>query len=1168
MTSDVELVPAEPAQPLRGPYEPGSGLVYSNGMQALVRVLFDQLQADRGHGLRTAAFISGYPGSPLGGLDRELQAHRDLTEEFGVRHVPGHNEELAATAVMGSQFTAAMTGAKYDGVLGVWYGKAPGLDRATDALRHAQFAGAAPNGGAVAFIGDDPAAQSSTLPSSSEQALRSLRMPVLSPGTMQEIHDLGRHAVALSRYSGLWTALRLESAVADGTGTLRVGPGRVEPVLPELHWRGAPFRPTVLTNLVAPHSVDREHELVTIRAEAAHRYVVANGLNEIAVSGPTDWIGIVADGRAYHETVAALARLGLSEADLSGLGVRLLHIRVPYPLDEELLRAFARDLTEIVVVEQSDAFLEPLLKEALYPLAHRPVLVGRHDEHGKPLFPPSGTLSADTIARRLAARLERRIPASRLRRPEPDRRALPLLPVQRTPYFCSGCPHNTSTQVPGDALVGHGIGCHSMASRLDEDRVGTFTGMTQMGGEGAQWIGMAPFVEADHLFQNIGDGTYFHSGQLAVQAAVAAGVHITYKLLYNSAVAMTGGQSTSMSNALPVMAVAESLLRQGVARVIVTTEDPARLGGRRRSGPIQVWHRDRILQAQEVLRATPGVTALIHDQECAAESRRKRKRSEANHPRTRILINERVCEGCGDCGAKSNCLSVEPVDTEFGRKTRIDQASCNTDYRCLDGDCPSFVKVVPARRKTRPAVAPEELAADAVPEPPSVPSLRDGQTFSVRMPGIGGTGVVTAAQILSRAAEAEGLRVAGVDQTGMSQKAGPVVSDVRMVRGRPAGDAASGQLSLYLVCDLLVGLKPENLARIAPEHTAVVASSSLVPTGAMVRDVHTGAPDVARLCADLTAQVDDPARVRLVDARDLSARWCGDTAMANVVLLGAAYQAGRLPLSAAAIESAIEAGGVAVRRNVQAFRWGRMAVHDPARCGVADQDRQPRPLPAALEARLAELNLPREPAALVRSRTDDLVQYQNAGYAGRYLATLSAVVHAERAVDADGSRLSEAVARYLHKLMAYKDEYEVARLLLADGDLRRKAAEVAGEGARIQWQLHPPLLRNHGLRHKISLGRWATPALRALRAARRVRGTPFDLFGRTEMRRLERALVAEYGRVVEALCGVLSAANLDRAVRVAELPDLVRGYEGVKMSNVEQYRERLRELADDLGLRL
>jgi indolepyruvate ferredoxin oxidoreductase len=828
--------------------------------------------------------------------------------------------------------------------------------------------------------------------------------------------------------------------------------------------------------------------------------------------------------------------LGLStDEQIATAGIRLLQLRLPSPIDPALLRRFAVGLTEILVVEDKNPTLEMLLKEALWSAPDHPVITGKTDDQGKGLLAPNGSLDADAIVAPLRSRLAQRLTDDRLAplRPAAQRTLIPLT-LNRTPYFCSGCPHNVSTEVPDGSLVGGGIGCHSMVAMMDSPRVGEIVGLTCMGNEGAQWVGMAPFIDTPHLIQNLGDGTYAHSGQLAVRWAVAAGVNITYKILVNGVVAMTGGQDPTGAADVPTMA--RILLLQGVRRVLITTDDVAKYNSVSLPSTVDVWDRTRVVEAQQRLAEIPGVTVLLHDQACAAEKRRLRKRDRIATPTSRVLINERVCEGCGDCGQQSNCLSVQPVETPFGRKTRIDQSSCNLDYSCIRGDCPSFATVVAPKRaakvKRRFVAAPKSLAAPTVQDP--------GDGFMIRMPGIGGTGVVTVSQIIGTAAMLDGYQVRGLDQTGLSQKAGPVVSDVCISRSELQGSnkAAAGGVDVLLAFDMLGAATDAQLGGASSERTVVIGSASSTPTGKMVLNPSVAYPELA----DLERRLDARSKAELnryAPVAELVAGLFGDTTTANVFLLGVAHQAGVLPLSSSNIERAIELNGVAVERNLAALAWGRQWVIDPDAVVAA----------AGLTAASSPGASLADPVAM---RAADLVAYQSARYSREYLNRIEALRSA-----GGSTEVVAAFALNLHKLMAYKDEYEVARLLLAP-EARAAAEAIGGPGARVRWQLHPPMLRALGMKNKLTLGRWATPLLLALRAGRRLRGTPLDFAGWTHLRRIERSLAHDYTKTMMTL--VSAGASPELIVEVAGLPDMVRGYESIKLANVQAYRSRLAEL--------
>jgi indolepyruvate ferredoxin oxidoreductase len=1126
------------------------GRVLLTGVQALVRLVLDQHRADRRRGLTTGTMISGYQGSPLGGLDRELERNRELLHEHLVSHVPGLNEELGATSAWGSQLTGHLPGARYDGVLGMWYGKAPGLDRAADSLRHGNFVGVSRTGGALAVVGDDPASKSSTIPSASESLLASLHMPTFFPGDAGEVIDLGLHAYACSRASGLWAGFKIVTSVADAVGTADVAPDRVSPVMPDLGYEHVPNG-----NLLPPASLELERTLQGVRTDLALAYARENGVNRIE-GGPDAWLGIVAAGKPYHDLMHALRSLGLDRLP----GIRVLKLGMVWPLEPQLTREFADGLDEILVVEEKGPFLESQLKEVLYGTASAPRIVGKRDESGERLLPVELDLDADMLARAVAARL--RVRGIQIESVDQHVRRLDSiagrpaeLPMaQRAPFFCSGCPHNSSLKAPEGTLVGAGIGCHTMVL-LNPEGNGEITGITQMGGEGAQWIGMAPFTDDRHLVQNLGDGTFHHSGSLAVRAAVAAGANITYKLLYNEHVAMTGGQA--IEGQLSVPDLTRWLQLEGVRRVIVTAEDTSRYKGVELAEIAELRDRSQLLASQQELAEVEGVTVLIHDQECAAEKRRARKRGKQAEPVERIWINERVCEGCGDCGRKSSCLSVQPVETEFGRKTQIHQASCNKDYSCLEGDCPSFLTVVPGKRARHET---PQLDVE-LPEPRRLVSAAD---FGVRMMGIGGTGVVTVNQVLGMAALIDGLHVSGLDQTGLSQKGGPVVSDLRISREPlvAAAKAPAGSIDLYLGFDLLGAGSDKNLVTAASDRTVAVVSTSAVPTGRMVVDTSERFPELSAQLDRIEAATRAEHNLYL-DAQQLSERLFDDHMMANTLALGAAYQRGTLPVSGEALEQAIRLNGAAVEKNLAAFAWGRAVVAAPDAVEAATR---PPEVPARelseVEQELVTLAVNGERGELrrlVELRVPELVAYQDEDYARRYAERVRHVHVAEQERTPGHAQLAEAVARQLFKLMAYKDEYEVARLHLDAVEQAKLHAEF-GDDVKVAFNLHPPLLRALGLKRKLQLGSWFVPSFRALYRMRRLRGTKLDPFGRARVRRIERELIAEYEEMIGEALAQLTPDSHATALELLELPDVIRGYEEIKLRNVALFHKRAEPL--------
>ncbi|RDI42785.1 indolepyruvate ferredoxin oxidoreductase family protein [Nocardia mexicana] len=1144
--ADRELITAP--YDLADRYRVGAGTVVLTGVQAIARQLVEQHVRDVRSGRRVGTFVSGYQGSPLGGVDRMLDAMPDVLAEHDIRFVPGLNEELAATSVWGSQGELPAGAATHDGVVGVWYGKGPGLDRATDALRHANMYGGNPNGGVLLLVGDDPASKSSTVPAVSERSLAALNIPVLFPRNASEIITMGLHGVALSRASGCLVALKIVADVADGAWTVDGRVGDIDTLIPEIDWEGRPFTYRQRPMAAPTDSVLAEADLYGPRWEIVKEYSALNELDVVEVNPARATVGIAATGTTFDAVRQALLDLGVNDDELHRAGIRLLRIGMPYPIAPEPVRAFAEGLSRLIVVEDKTAFIETQLRDILYGTAGAPRIIGKRDDANRPLFDQDGELTAGRIAKPLRRALDGYVD---MNQPLPQPLSLSVLPAKRAAYFCSGCPHNRSTGVPEGSLAGGGIGCHTLVtmSGREDSKV---TGLTQMGGEGAQWIGQAPFTEVPHLFQNIGDGTYFHSGQLAVQACIAAGVNITFKLLYNDVVAMTGAQDAE--GALAVPRLTHKLTVEGVRQIIICADEPKKYRKRDLAPGTRLWHRDRLDEAQRTLREIPGVTVLIYDQHCAADARRQRKRGTLPVRRTRVVVNEAVCEGCGDCGTKSNCLSVQPVDTEFGRKTRIDQTSCNTDYSCLNGDCPSFVTVeLPepgkAKRRKRNRPAPPELDDLGVAAPTA--------TQNVFLAGIGGTGIVTVNQVLATAAMRAGYEVASLDQIGLSQKAGPVVSHLRFAPGalEPSNRLTPGSADCIVAFDLLAAADTKNLAYGSAETTLSVASTSKTPTGDMVYDKAIEYPETGSLLARLERV---SRTVRSFDALAAAETLFGTTAAANFLLVGAAYQLGGLRLPAASIEEAIEINGVAVEANIAAFRWGRAAIARPEDFAAATAPRERARVETRVPADLFDrLSATGETRRLIEVRATELIGFQGVRVAREYVQTMERLWLAQRRVT-DRTEFTEQAARGLYKFTAYKDEYEVARRLVDPAFLDEVAAQVP-DGANLTYRLHPPVLRALGRDKKVGFGPRSHLALKVLAKGKRLRGTRFDPFGYMHVRKVERALLAHYTEMVLALSDTLGA-EYGRAVEAAGLHDVVRGYEGVKLANVEVYRNRLAEL--------
>ncbi|NNL84822.1 MAG: indolepyruvate ferredoxin oxidoreductase family protein [Myxococcales bacterium] len=1152
-------------------YVKREGRVAMTGIQALVRLPLDQARLDRAAGHRIGTFITGYQGSPLGEYDKQLgRAARHLAEH-DVIWQPGLNEEVAATALYGAQLLEHFPHERFDGVVSIWYGKSPGVDRTGDAFRHANFLGTGRMGAAVALAGDDIACKSSTIPGDSTISFYDLAFPVLYPGNPEEVLSLGLHAIAMSRYSGLWSALKIVTNVADGGAIVTLAPPAA-PIVPHFEIDGRAFRKQQDHRLLPPFSVEMERQIVYERTAAALAYAKVNRLDRITLSTPEDRVGLVAAGKTYYDLMHALDLLGLGEEELHRAGIRIYKLGLIAPLEEEGLRAFAAGLSELVVVEDKRGFIETQVREALYNLSARPKVFGKRDGHGDILFAAHGELSADGIAVALADFL-----AERLRWPALRDRAAPLRVVDsreygelmaRTPYFCSGCPHNTSTKLPeGSEQAGGGIGCHAMATWMDRG----IAWLPQMGGEGACWMGLAPFTEKEHVFQNVGDGTFAHSASKSFEACVAAKVNITFRILYNAAVAMTGGQEV-VGLGTPSK-LARQLAIQGARKVVVITQEfdaypHGELGQR-----IEVRPREDYDDVMRELRDIPGVTVIIFDQQCAAEKRRERKRGTQEAPRKRVYINESVCEGCGDCATQSNCLSVVPVNTPLGRKTKIHQGSCNLDYSCLKGDCPSFMTV-----RWGDETEPKVRGADhPLPENPPEPALPDlTRPYKTMLIGIGGTGVVTVDALLVTAALLDGREALHLDQTGLSQKGGAVLSNL-VVADRPIRHGpkiAAGEADAVLAFDLLAAAAPDNLRRFSAERTQLVGNTARTSTAQLVMDPAARYPSLEDLQKRL-APYTRAAESHWIDAEAACETLFGNSATSNVFLLGVAYQRGCVPLRAASIERAIEANGVAIEDNQKAFRWGRVAVADPEAFAAVENPPEPSPQ-AAAKARLERFaphrrrvfdellaSSPEGLEEVLAARLCELLLFQGEKLARRYMRFVVQTAQVETAQGGGRSGIAEAVARGHYKLLAIKDEYEVARLWLQDPLFEEVAAAYEGP-IRRKIHLHPPLLRRLGSRKKLVLGEWVTGLFRVLYALRRVRGTPLDIFGFTKHRRMERSLAPWYESLVRDALAHLNPGNHGLLRDLASLPEMIRGYEEIKERNVAHAREEAERLLDKL----
>jgi indolepyruvate ferredoxin oxidoreductase len=1134
------------------------GRVYLTGTQALVRLPLMQRQRDVAAGLNTGCFISGYRGSPLGGLDQALWGARRFLERNHIRFQPAINEELGATAIWGSQQLGLFPGAKYDGVFAMWYAKGPGVDRSGDALKHGNSAGSAPHGGVLLLAGDDHTCKSSTLAHQSEYAFMDACIPVLNPSGVQEILDLGLYSWAMSRYSGCWIAFKTIAETVDSSASVDIAPERTRIVSPE----DFEMPPGGLNIRWPDQPLEQEYRLHKYKLYAALAFARANRLDRIVIDSPSPRFGIVTTGKSYLDVRQALDDLGIDEAHAAEIGIRLYKVAMSWPLEREGIRHFAEGLEEILVVEEKRAVIENQFKEQLYNWREdvRPRVIGKFDENRNWILPSNGELTPAQIARVIAQRIGRfytspRI-VERLAFLEAKERQLGgnVVPFARTPYFCSGCPHNTSTKVPEGSRAVAGIGCHYLAQFMDRSTA-TFT---QMGGEGTPWIGQAPFTETPHIFANLGDGTYTHSGVLAIRAAVAAKVNITYKLLFNDAVAMTGGQPIDGGLTVPVLT--RQLAAEGVAPIVVVTDEPDKypLGVDFAAG-VTVRHRDDLDMVQRDMRVMPGVSAIVYDQTCAAEKRRRRKRGRFPDPATRVFINDLVCEGCGDCSKTSNCLSVVPVETEFGRKRAIDQSSCNKDYSCVEGFCPSFVTVHGGGLKKGRA---GDLGEDGLPAllEPTHPAL--DEPYGILVTGVGGTGVVTIGALLGMAAHLEGKGCTILDMTGLAQKGGAVYSHVRIAREPDEIHAvriAAGGAKLLLGCDLVVSASADALSKLEPGHSRAIINSHEIITGDFTRNPDLVFPTSAleRSIAEATGS----ANAEFVDATRLATGLFGDSIASNLFMLGYAYQRGLVPLSAETIERAIALNGVAVEFNQGAFRWGRRAASDP----TLVEARATRAAAIPPSHRLSETL-----DQVIERRVEFLTGYQDTAYAARYATRISRVREAESACIPGVTALTEAVARALFKLMAYKDEYEVARLYTESDFLKRVADRFEG-AYELRFHLAPPILGDRdpqtGHLRKREFGPWMLTVFRILAKLRRLRGTPFDVFARSEERCTERRLIGEYEAVVDEIIAHLSPANHAVAVELASLPLEIRGFGHIKEANLARatvreaaLRERLRAL--------
>jgi indolepyruvate ferredoxin oxidoreductase len=1141
-------------------YALDTGRVFLTGTQALVRLLILQRQRDALAGLDTAGFVSGYRGSPLGALDQSLWRARQFLDRAHIKFQPGLNEDLAATSVWGTQQVNLYKDAKYDGVFSMWYGKGPGVDRCGDVFKHANHAGTSKHGGVLVLAGDDHGAKSSTLPHQSDHMFSAAMMPVLYPSSVQEILDLGLHGWAMSRYSGVWVGFKCVADTVESSASVSIDPSRTEIIIPD----DFPLPPDGVSIRWPDGFLQTEARMQNFKIYAALHYCRINKLNRIVIDSPRPRLGIITSGKSYLDVRQALDDLGITDADAAEIGIRVYKVAMPWPLEPEGVRQFAEGLEEILVVEEKRQVVEYQLKEQLYNWRDdvRPRVVGKFDEkgewvrpHGDWLLPATSELTPAMIARVIAQRIRRLELHPRAIEKLNERvdwinakeaaLATPKVTLERIPYFCSGCPHNTSTNVPEGSRATAGIGCHVMAIWMDR-RTSTFT---HMGGEGVPWIGQAPFTNEKHIFANLGDGTYYHSGSLAIRAAVAANVNITYKILYNDAVAMTGGQP--VDGPISPQEIAQLCAGEGVKKIVVVTDEPDKYPTGYFASDIAIHHRDELDAVQRQLRDTPGCTILLYDQTCAAEKRRRRKRGKYPDPAKRVVINELVCEGCGDCGVKSNCVSVAPVETEFGRKRTIDQSACNKDFSCVNGFCPSFVTVEGGNlRKPKKAQLGE---FPPLPEPVR-PAIDD--PYGIVVTGIGGTGVVTIGALLGMAAHLEGKGCTVLDMTGLAQKNGAVVSHVRIAQTPEAIHAtriAAGDARLILACDILTGIGYEQLAKMRKGFTRALVNTALVMPAGFTRN-----PDLAFPVGSMEREIEDAVGVgeaEFLDATKLATGLMGDSIATNLFMVGFAYQRGLLPIGEAAILRAIELNGAAVDANKQSFVWGRLAAVDPdhvLRLAVPAMNPESQRLSTSL-------------AETIERRATFLTAYQNAAYAKRYTDFVARVRSAEEKALAGSTALTAAVARYYFKLLAIKDEYEVARLY-TESDFAARVAEQFEGDYKFTFHLAPPLTSpvdpRTGEAKKSTYGPWMMKAFGLLAKFRGLRGTALDVFGKTPERKMERALIGEYETLIEEIVATLATHNHALAVELASIPEHIRGYGHVKERHVKAAKAKQAELLD------
>ncbi|MBT3991943.1 MAG: indolepyruvate ferredoxin oxidoreductase family protein [Rhodospirillaceae bacterium] len=1132
-------------------YSASSGRIYVTGTQALVRLPMMQRARDLANSMNTAGYITGYRGSPVGGYDSALWDASDYLEQHHIRFQAGVNEDMAATACWGTQqvgiWKSATEQANYDGVFAIWYGKGPGVDRSGDALKHGNLAGASPNGGVLVLAGDDQGAKSSTTAHQSEQALIAAMIPILYPASVQEYIDYGLMGFAMSRFSGCWTGFKCVGDIIESTASISIDPDRLDIKIPHdfefpedgihIRWPDGP--------------VEQEKRLISVKLKAAQAFVRENKLDRVTHRTVRKRLGIVAPGKAWLNVCQAFEELGLSDAERQDLGLGVFKVAMPWPLEPTRILSWAESFDEVLVIEEKRNLIEDQLARILYdmPVEIRPRLVGKRDGQGNLLVPEFGELNGTIIAQIIANRFLEDdqensggnclVSAAAAIKARTSQSNKPVAPPERSPWFCAGCPHNSSTKVPEGSRALAGIGCHTMSVYMDR-RTAAYT---HMGGEGGTWIGQAPFTTAKHVFQNIGDGTYYHSGLMAIRAAVSSGVNITYKILFNDAVALTGGQP--MDGELYPWTISEQIAAEGVGRIAVISDEPEKYADHLNWAPqVEIFHRRELERIQLEMRELEGVTAIIYDQTCAAEKRRRRKRGLYPDPARRVFINDAVCEGCGDCNTASNCVAVRPLDTPIGRKRVIDQSSCNKDFSCLEGFCPSLATVEGGYlRKSEPPNQGQNNPAADLPDP-ELPEING--TYHILLTGIGGTGVITVGANLGMAAHLEGKSCSVLDQTGLSQKNGAVMSHVSITNDTQAvlgTRISTGMSDLVIGFDMVVAAGKEALNTMSIDRTRAIINDHLVPLAAFAER-----PDMPLEAGGYTNVIETAlgaGKVDFFDATQQAAKLLGDSIASNIFQLGYAYQKGSIPLKAASIEQAIRLNNVAVEMNLRAFAWGRVAAAEPER------------LAGLIGAHETEAELAFNLDRFIEDRAGDLTAYQNKAYAKRYQSRLEAISATENKCYPGNIKLTEAVARALYKVMAYKDEYEVARAYTDPSYQEKIKAQFDGD-YKLKLHFAPPLFaakdKVTGQPFKKEYGSFMWQALKVLAPLKVLRGTPLDPFGYLAERKEERKLIRDYENLLNEISGTLSSENYDLAVELASLPMQIRGFGHVKARAIKEVK--------------